>query len=195
MTYCLDAGAGYYVDYDGATYQTPCPPGTYTGLALTYCDGCERDYYWDSPLWERYGEAKLKQSASGDDQCARCCVSCLDEADHPKGYPGYRGIGSEGTKCSRTVSEERGGDENTTDKTVTGVRLETIRVAKGWWRTNKFAQKVYECDMGPAACRGGFDKQYEEGMLNETNSSTYVYPKWGCAEGHTGVLCGTCWTR
>ena len=51
--------------------------------------------------------------------------------------------------------------------------IEGLEVERGWWRTNKFADQAYICQLS-GACKGG----------NDTDTQ--------CKEGHYGVKCGLC---
>ncbi|KAH8063311.1 hypothetical protein JL722_2476 [Aureococcus anophagefferens] len=76
-------------------------------------------------------------------QCADCCVNCDDQQE-------------EGLDCD-----------------YPGMTIEGLEVERGWWRTNKFADQAYICQLS-GACKGG----------NDTDTQ--------CKEGHYGVKCGLC---
>jgi len=143
-TTCTPCGVGEVAEDAGSSTCTPCESPLTNSSDGTSCTACEAGYYWDSRAFARH-------NSSRDGPCTQCCVDCRDACD--------------GTALT---------DTDCLDCTRAGVRLEALPVTRTWWRAEKASTKIYKCDLGGGACRGGaaIDAQ--------------------CGSGHTGALCGAC---
>ena len=125
---CEKCPVGSFSSREGAASCIACPaPMTTKGTGRTYCDACDRSYFWNSLVWNSAFDQRLV--VNGTAQCVDCCERCAAVCENDE------------DDCVRCDSD--------------GAVLETLEVGAGFWRATKQSVTVYECPFGRAACRGG----------------------------------------
>ncbi|CAN0240311.1 unnamed protein product [Pylaiella littoralis] len=114
----------------------------------------------------------------------------------------------DGETCVSCVEEMAAIDEGegALDCSIPGVTLDTLPLAKGYWRGDITKTYVHEC-LNPSACVGGRGIESSSSsssedenddsvavstaILNATTSNTYDDSRY-CVEGHKGAYCSVC---
>ncbi|CAM9678213.1 unnamed protein product [Pylaiella littoralis] len=106
--------------------------------------------------------------------------------------------------CAQKMAEIPNG-EGALDCSVPGVTLDTLPLAKGYWRGNISDTNIHEC-LNPSACVGGrgmnsssssSEDENDDSVVvsaaatNAINSNTYDDSRY-CEEGHKGAYCSVC---
>ncbi|KAJ8600702.1 hypothetical protein CTAYLR_008326 [Chrysophaeum taylorii] len=172
---CSPAEAGYFVPAANASAQLPSPPGTFASTAGT-----------SAPL-------PCPPSTFTNNSASTSCTPCVagyywDSYRWTEtGRADFIASGSQCTTCCRRCGPGLSCDRE-------GTRLERLPVKRGFWRPDRAASQVYECDYEDA-CAGGdqVDSQCRKGhkkgsVLCEVceNSFRYDVARRRCVDCRAG---------